>query len=394
MAAKGIDPDHFRTAAIVVVLVLMLAVLAYGGVQVIQLTGIDPASAQDPTRIDSCTMITNPGRYVLTTDIESSEADRCIQIKSDDVVLDGGDHAINGVGAFGSAGVRVEGTANVTVRNANVTSWDDGIRYISVKNGTIENTTTAHNRVGHTLLNSSGTTVSNNIATRNAVYGISLQEASSNNTVTNNTATSNSMFGIHLVRAGVTNNTIASNTASSNEYGIVLIGATGNAVIDNNATANRIAGIWLSEADSNHLANNTVSNRFYGIYLGDQSSRNTVSSNTASENAVGIRLIHSERNTISNNFGIGNSAQGILLLASDDNTIRDNAVSGRAGDVVLARSDRVRRSNNTAIGALGTLREYDLVKYSQTDPSARIMLSRSPLSLSDSVGVQPRQHFR
>ena len=341
------ETDTLRTAVVGIAVVILLLLLAFVSTQLVQQIRPEPTTGSDTVQIDSCTRITDPGQYVLTADLENRPADRCIRISADDVVFDGDGHTVDGVGAFGSGGVLVGGGSNVTVRNVVVTDWDDGIRYIDAVRGTVERTTTANNRVGLTLLGSNGTLVSNNTATSNAVYGISLQEASSGNTVRNSTATANSLFGIHLVGAETTNNTLTLNTAANNEYGIVLVGARENAIVGNDATGNRIAGIWLSEADGNYLANNSVSNQFYGIYLGDQSSRNSVVSNVAADNAVGIRLAHSDRNRVSTNAVTGSSAEGILLLASDHNVLAGNVLSENARPVRVVRSENVTRSNGS-----------------------------------------------
>lgn len=355
MDAAEIDTITLRIVVLAGILVFILgAVICVGW----QGDGPGQNSVPNASQIDSCTTIDTPGQYELTADITNTTASTCIRITTSDVVFDGNGHIIDGKGTFGTAGILVGSfgtpTTNVTVQAANVTDWDDGIRYITVSDGTVANTTTANSRVGLTLLSSNRTVVTNNTATANAVYGISLQEGSSDNTIRNNTATSNALFGIHLV-AGTTNNTIVMNAASGNEQGIVLIGADGNIVRDNTATSNRIAGIWLSEADNNQIENNTVSNRFYGIYLGDQSNRNTLMDNTASRNAVGIRLLHSSGNALTANIVTENSVQGILLLASSDSVITNNRLSNNPTDIVLARSENVTRTNNTIRNAVSLM---------------------------------------
>jgi hypothetical protein len=61
----------------------------------------------EPTEIDSCREISEPGRYVLTRDVEDAEAAQCLRIRASDVVLDGRGHAVNGTGAFATTGVTV-----------------------------------------------------------------------------------------------------------------------------------------------------------------------------------------------------------------------------------------------------------------------------------------------
>lgn len=160
MAAEGFEIGKLQTAVLACVLVLLLAAAIYVGSR-----GVDPGQigAQDGSQIDSCTTINESGRYELTADITNTTASTCIRITTSDVVFDGNGHAIDGRGTFGTAGVLVGSfgtqTTNVTVQAMNVTDWDDGIRYVNVNGGTIANTTTANNRVGLTLLNSSRNTV-------------------------------------------------------------------------------------------------------------------------------------------------------------------------------------------------------------------------------------------
>ncbi|KAB1190509.1 copper-binding protein [Haloferax sp. MBLA0076] len=308
--------------------------------------------AQHPRAIDSCTTITEPGRYALTADITESEADTCIRIQTRGVHLDGRGHRVDGVGEFGTAGVVVRSTddrpvENVSVRNVTVTDWDDGIRYIGVVDGAVVSTTTENNRVGLSLLDAYDTRVANNVAHENRLRGISLFESSANNTIVNNTATDNALFGIHLVEGGVRNNTLVGNTASNNEFGIVLIDAHDNTLAENTVRGNRIAGIWLSAARDNQLSRNTVSNRFYGIFLADRSAKNGVSDNEVVSNTVGIRLRSSDRNRIVNNSVRSSSDNAILLISSDDNVVTGNVGSDNTRGVTLTRSTGNSVENNT-----------------------------------------------
>ncbi|WP_410765988.1 nitrous oxide reductase family maturation protein NosD [Haloferax sp. DFSO60] len=311
--------------------------------------------AQRPQTLDSCTTISEPGRYALTTDITDSEAGTCIRIQSDDVVLLSRGHRLDGVGTFGTAGIVARSNTkqpleNVTVQNVTVTDWDDGIRYIGVTDGNVVGTTTANNRVGLSLLNSHDNRLADNVARDNQLRGISLLESSANNTLVNNTARDNALFGIHLVEAGARNNTLVGNTASNNEFGIVLIGAHENTLRENRANENRIAGIWLSAARDNRLVNNSVSNRFYGILLADFSTGNLVAANVATSNPVGIRLRSSDENRIVNNSVRSSSDNAILLISSDENVVTGNSGSGNVRGVTVIRSSGNVVENNSVSG--------------------------------------------
>jgi hypothetical protein len=63
---------------------------------------VGPAfAAQDDTTertLNSCGTITEPGVYTLGSDLQNSSADACMDVETDDVVLDGAGHTIAGDG--------------------------------------------------------------------------------------------------------------------------------------------------------------------------------------------------------------------------------------------------------------------------------------------------------
>ena len=73
-------------------LALVLALTVVLGTGVLWYT--DGAVGAEPTRIDGCTTISEPGRYVLTADLLDRDASTCIGVRSSDVVLDGAGHQI------------------------------------------------------------------------------------------------------------------------------------------------------------------------------------------------------------------------------------------------------------------------------------------------------------
>lgn len=311
-----------------------------------------PVGAGEAGAVDSCTEIAESGEYELVDDVLESEADACIEITSDDVVFDGGDHRIDGTGAFGSAGVvvRADGDrtiTNVTVRNVTVTGWDDAIRYVDAEGGAVVGTEVADSRVGLSLLNAGEIHVEDNVAQENSLRGISLMEASANNTLVDNDASDNALFGIHLVEGGARNNTLAGNRAEANEFGVVLVGAHDNEIRATETRDNRIAGIWLSGADDNLLVDNSVGDRFYGIFLENLAAGNEVTNNTAEGNEVGIRLRSTDGNAITDNTVDGSGDHAILLISSDDNRVLDNHGMDNERGVGIIRSSGNQVANNT-----------------------------------------------
>lgn len=106
-------------------------------------------------RIDSCTIIDDPGLYLLNETINSSTIDSCIRITASDVLLRGQGFTVNGVDRDrNSVGIEVEtdeARRNVTVKNLTVTRWDTGIQFGTndsnrIRKGTIRNVTASRNR--------------------------------------------------------------------------------------------------------------------------------------------------------------------------------------------------------------------------------------------------------
>lgn len=307
-------------------------------------TGV-PGVAGGETRaeggeIDGCTTIDAPGRYELTTDIRNADG-QCIRIRASDVTLVGNGHVVGGTGAFGTAGITA-GTwggpvSNVTVMNVTAARWDDGIRYTNVDGGAILGVRTERNRVGILLLSSSNNTLRNDLSVGNAVHGVSLVDSSDRNKLRDVTARENGLYGVHLV-AG-TGNSIRTTTATDNEFGIVLIDAHDNELVNDSATGNRIAGVWLAGSRDNELAETLVTNRFYGVMLTDGADGNRIADNTARRNAVGIRLRSSDGNAIAGNAVTNNEADGVLVIASNGTRIVDNRVVDNLRGITLLDSD-------------------------------------------------------
>lgn len=130
-------------------------------------TGVGAASLGGPTAdlaapelmkeewITTCTTITDPGRYMLVADIRNDRqthlSESCIRIASDDVILDGAGHTVDGRGISGTIGVAVtseQELTNVTVSRLTVSDWDWGIYYAGVSGGAVRNVTARHNGAG------------------------------------------------------------------------------------------------------------------------------------------------------------------------------------------------------------------------------------------------------
>ncbi|WP_435152007.1 NosD domain-containing protein [Haladaptatus sp. DFWS20] len=106
---------------------------------------------QSVSTIGSCTKITEPGTYALGKDIHNGKtriSTGCIEIRADDVVLDGRGHLLDGFGVSDTSGVRVEGASNVTVRNLRAKDWNRGVMVKNAEDVTIRGVDASNNAIG------------------------------------------------------------------------------------------------------------------------------------------------------------------------------------------------------------------------------------------------------
>ncbi|ELZ87351.1 peptidase S8 and S53 subtilisin kexin sedolisin [Haloferax elongans ATCC BAA-1513] len=88
--------------------------------------------------IQTCRVIDTPGRYVLDRPL-SAAGGTCLEVTSDDVVVEGDDHSVSGDGS-GTA-LSVSGT-NVTVSNLSVSSVGTAVSLASGANATLDSVST------------------------------------------------------------------------------------------------------------------------------------------------------------------------------------------------------------------------------------------------------------
>ncbi|RQG94088.1 NosD domain-containing protein [Natrarchaeobius chitinivorans] len=267
---------------------------AVGGVTLGTISSVASDRAEG-VEIDSCSTITEPGTYELTADVSASRFD-CIQIRSDDVVLDGNGYELaleesararfeamgipsrgnrlygTGVGASG-------GIENVTVRNLTVSTWDTGVWFEDVTDGSIDTVTATGNADGIAVDDSTGTTVSGSVATKNVAEGIVFY-STNESTVVESVADGNSRAGIALIDSarntvrdvavagnggdglvleGADHNDLSALTASEDTAGVTLVHSRGNRVSDVGIDRSGFAGIALGYAPENELTGVTVS---------------------------------------------------------------------------------------------------------------------------------------
>jgi parallel beta-helix repeat protein len=260
-----------RWVAPVFALVVVSGLLFVFGVP----TPATPAFDGQPTRLDSCSEITEPGRYVLTDDIDS-RSKSCLRIEANDVVLDGDGHVVDGhTFRENTTGISVTGR-NVTVRNLTALNWTFGITYEEARAGTVRNVTTWQTGDGVTISDSPKTRVEHVTAT-NGFTGIFVRN-SDGTRVSNSVARDTSSVGLFVAdSSGVT---VTNVSVVRSKTGVALLGdrdsevvdsvvrSTGEAILLVDSRGNMIRNATLSNLDGSAVVtrSNTSDNRLVGMH--------------------------------------------------------------------------------------------------------------------------------
>jgi len=278
--------------------------------------------------IDACTNVTAAGHYALTGNVSGSGA--CIDIETNDVIVDGMGHAIAGTGPGSGTGIRVgAGTAghNVTIRNVTVRGWETGIDVRGIDDGRITDVEAVENGIGISV----GTATVNEDPSDPRVMIL----PPSNVTLRENTVARNDGTGIALDR--VTNATVAGNTVTDNNgSGVVFLASEGNAVANNTLTANGDAGLDITGRTITPREDQTA-DRLGEPRPDPDSNNNTVRNNTVADNGGGIVLASAPNSTVTANTVTGNDDGGLLVTAdpvfgpSSNLTVADNTIATNNG---------------------------------------------------------------
>lgn len=260
--------------------------------------------ADEPTRINSCTTITEPGRYVLTRDVRNV-TDTCIRIRADDVVLDGQGHTLSGVQIAASreafTNASLTAGAAKTAGNVSNVSFD-----VLVENYPTPQTP-RWNNVG---VAANGTTSLSNVTVRNL-------------TVTR--------FAFGVYYDDVTDGSVSDVTATDNGDGLGMYSTRNLSITDSRLVDNEW-GAFASNASNVALRNVTATDGFVGLNVADASGLVVVNSATRDNDAAGLVLDYVTRSTVTRLNGTDNGYLGVFLGSSTGVTIRDSTLSDSAGE--------------------------------------------------------------
>lgn len=174
--------------------------------------------------------------------------------------------------------------------------------------------------------------------TSNGSKGISLYYCN-NNTIAENNASYNKVSGIYLVNSNF--NHIYENIVKftyfsyEDDYnGISLIGSHYNNVTKNIATHDYY-GIFLFHSESNVISKNYLEYNIRGIYASYSDHNYIIENNATHNNRAGIDIRDSDNNQIEGNIVINGYDYGIYLSYGNYNTIHENMVTNNRYGIII-----------------------------------------------------------
>ncbi|HUW49117.1 MAG TPA: NosD domain-containing protein [Patescibacteria group bacterium] len=315
---------------------LMLTVLTTVWVSVLS---INPVKAVATIHIRSDGSIDPPSAaierngdiYTLTDNIDL-DTDGVV-IERDNMTLDGNGFTLRGNGTQYSRGVDMSGRNNITLRNATIRSFHNGIYAPDTHTLAITGNIIKENEEGILCFRSLDLTVRSNQISLNQGFGISI--------------------------LGCSNISIFQNNLTEN-WGGIYIGESflpvPSTISSNNIAMNIGTGIVLDRsAQICNLLENNITENYNGVFIGRFSHNNRVSKNNITENTgVGITVVDSYNNSLSDNVILGN-AVGISFPASssnfnNNNTVVNNNITSNLNGISLDAGSNDTFRNNRMVG--------------------------------------------
>lgn len=233
--------------------------------------------------------------YTLYDDINSDS--NGIIVEKNGTTLDVTGNMILGNGK--GNGITINQMQNVTLLNANVEAFQNGI----------------------SIQNSSYINIIENNVTSSVADGIYLS-GGENSMITNNAITTS---GNSDVRLCLTNgDSISSNILTNSSCGMSLEKSNYNSVVNNNLTSND-DGLMLFLSSSNNLAGNIVENNTRGVNL-QSSSSNTLTTNLMAGNAYSFGVFGDSLMDFMNSIDTSNYVDGkpVFYVLNESNVVADS----------------------------------------------------------------------
>ena len=253
-----------------------------------------PVPVPTPARL----VITSPGTYSIAAGGYDGIVTP-IEIRSSNVILDGGGRTIDGARQAGTCGILIDGTgtlSNVVVRNIKLVNWETGIRADGVTGGMIEGSEIAYNRQGIALQNGQDIVIRNNAIRANDRTGIVVGDSQNTTIRANNIVHTGQGFVhylystmdlfTHAVAVSNSTGTIIAGNDLNGDHGSLRIDKSVGTRVTGNQITGKICGIMsLSSAGDAVVFDNAFRN-WHNVY---GSPSNTVWNTTPSSgpNVVG-----------------------------------------------------------------------------------------------------------
>lgn len=292
-----------------------------------------PVRARRVTQVDSCTTITESGRYEFASDITHTTSGNCIRIRASNVTLDGKGFSLRAASNENTIGISIDTTSrNVTVSNLTVRDFENGFNLVGPRTR-VENVVVSDNRIQGFIINPSAiqATITDSEITGNGSAGIGVFDAGKL-TISDNSICSNNGVGI-VFRQRVSRSTVQRNDVSDNRvYGITAWeGGDRNRILDNVTERNGVHGISINEFNPEPATkvlikgNTAIGNGEDGVFL-RRVDNSTVSDNVVRRNGDdGIELETSSNNRLIRNVVCDNGDEAIAIGPnSSNNRLRAN----------------------------------------------------------------------
>ncbi|WP_225333454.1 right-handed parallel beta-helix repeat-containing protein [Halomicrobium urmianum] len=296
--------DSTRVATVVASVLLVASVVGLGWAATGAAAAQETEAAQGPTEIDACTTITEPGSYVLAADLEGANG-TCIEIASDDVVLDGNGHAIaGGQNESDVAAFRAASLAPSVVFSENETAADETL-------------------VAEVLANYP-------VATDERWANVGVAAAGSENVTVRDVTVTGLYFGVYL--DGVSDVRMENVTAEANADGMDVFDSTNVTAADSRLVDNQW-GLWAVNVTESDVTNVTAESNGVNAVGAVYAPGLTIDGATVSGSPVGIELLVSNDSQVRNATVTDSAHTGLGVFGSDRVAVTDSTVANTTGDV-------------------------------------------------------------
>ncbi len=278
-----------------------------------------PAAAQASGRDVACGATINSDTK-LRADLTNCPGDGLV-IGKDGITLDLGRRTIDGTGAEGSTGIRLNGRRNVKIKNGTVQEFAVGVGLDAADSNALSDLTVRGNAGrGVNALNGSDRNLFSDVDSTGNLTGIAIT-ASSGNVVRGSALTDNEFTGALLFGAShtrVEGNRIAGNIAN----GIAIVEGSAENAILGNAVQGSDTGLIVDSSARNLLSLNKVSGAGDGVLVAGDA--NTVAGNLVERSVggcegcsgFGIGILAGAKNIVSLNIAQRNATDGINVAAA------------------------------------------------------------------------------